>query len=252
MTILKAENLVKIYGKRRVVNNVSVFAAKGEIVGLLGPNGAGKTTTFYMITGMIRPDGGKIFLNEHEITRKPMYKRARLGIGYLSQEASVFRKLTVEDNLRLVLEMMGLSRQEIRDETDRLLDEFHIQHIRKNKAFTLSGGERRRIEIARALASKPDFILLDEPFGSLDALTREKKGSELLRIWQATRKTVIMVTHSIFESLMLADRVLVLSQLPARIKLDLKVDLPRPRGEEERYSKKFRDLSHKLHDAIEM
>ena len=205
MTILKAENLVKIYGKRRVVNNVSVFAAKGEIVGLLGPNGAGKTTTFYMITGMIRPDGGKIFLDEHEITRKPMYQRARLGIGYLSQEASVFRKLTVEDNLRLVLEMMGLSRQEIRDETDRLLDEFHIQNIRRNKAFTLSGGERRRIEIARALASKPDFILLDEPFAGIDPIAVEDIQNIVLDL-KKKGIGIIITDHNVHETLSITDR----------------------------------------------
>jgi len=205
MTILKAENLVKIYGKRRVVNNVSVFAAKGEIVGLLGPNGAGKTTTFYMITGMIRPDGGRIFLNEHEITQKPMYKRARLGIGYLSQEASVFRKLTVEDNLRLVLEMMGLSRREIRDEIDRLLGEFHIQNIRKSKAFTLSGGERRRIEIARALASKPDFILLDEPFAGIDPIAVEDIQTIILDL-KKRGIGIIITDHNVHETLSITDR----------------------------------------------
>lgn len=205
MTILKAENLVKIYGKRRVVNNVSVFASKGEIVGLLGPNGAGKTTTFYMITGMIRPDGGRIFLDEHEITRKPMYKRARLGIGYLSQEASVFRKLSVEDNLRLVLEMMGLSRQKIRVEIDRLLDEFHIQHIRKNMAFTLSGGERRRIEIARALASEPDFILLDEPFAGIDPIAVEDIQNIILDL-KKRNIGIIITDHNVHETLSITDR----------------------------------------------
>ncbi len=205
MTLLKAEKLIKIYGKRRVVNNVSVFAAKGEIVGLLGPNGAGKTTTFYMITGMIRPDGGRIFLNEHEITRKPMYKRARLGIGYLAQEASVFRKLSVEDNLKLVLEMMGLSRHDIRHEIDRLLDEFHIQHIRKNKAFTLSGGERRRIEIARALASKPDFILLDEPFAGIDPIAVEDIQNIILDL-KMKGIGIIITDHNVHETLSITDR----------------------------------------------
>ncbi len=205
MRVLKAENLIKIYGKRRVVDHVTVRAAKGEIVGLLGPNGAGKTTTFYMITGMVRPDGGRIFLDDLEITHLPMYKRARLGIGYLSQEASVFRKLSVENNLRLVLEMMGLNKKEIEDNVDHLLDEFHIQHIRKNKAFTLSGGERRRIEIARALATNPDFILLDEPFAGIDPIAVEDIQSIILDL-KKRNIGVVITDHNVHETLSITDR----------------------------------------------
>lgn len=205
MKILRAENLVKIYGKRKVVNHVSVHAEKGEIVGLLGPNGAGKTTTFYMITGMIRPNAGKIFLDDLEITHLPMYKRARLGIGYLSQEASVFRKLSVQDNLRLVLEMMGLSKAEMMKEIDHLLDEFHIQHIRKNKAFTLSGGERRWIEIARALASHPDFILLDEPFAGIDPIAVEDIQSIILDL-KKRNIGIVITDHNVHETLSITDR----------------------------------------------
>ncbi len=173
MTTLKTKNLVKTYGKRKVVNDVCLEAHKGEIVGLLGPNGAGKTTTFYMITGMIKPNSGEIFLDDKNITNVAMYRRAQLGIGYLAQESSVFRKLTVENNLKLILEMMKLSKIEIQEETDRLLEELKITHIRKNMAITLSGGERRRTEIARVLASKPNFILLDEPFAGIDPLAVE-------------------------------------------------------------------------------
>lgn len=205
MKVLKAKNLVKIYGKRRVVDNVSVYASKGEIVGLLGPNGAGKTTTFYMITGMIRPDAGRIFLDDLELTRLPMYKRARLGIGYLSQEASAFRKLSVEDNLRLVLEMMGLPGKTIKAEIDRLLSEFHIQHIRKNMAFTLSGGERRRIEIARALASNPDFILLDEPFAGIDPIAVEDIQSIILDL-KKRNIGIVITDHNVHETLSITDR----------------------------------------------
>ncbi|MDD3807843.1 MAG: LPS export ABC transporter ATP-binding protein [Candidatus Marinimicrobia bacterium] len=205
MKKLRTENFVKIYGKRRVVDNVSVNASKGEIVGLLGPNGAGKTTTFYMITGMIRPDAGNAYLDDLDITRFPMYKRARLGIGYLSQEASVFRKLSVEDNLKLVLEMKKLSQHAIRERIDYLLDEFHIQHIRKNKAYTLSGGERRRIEIARALATDPDFILLDEPFAGIDPIAVEDIQSIILDL--KNRNIGIIITdHNVHETLSITDR----------------------------------------------
>jgi lipopolysaccharide export system ATP-binding protein len=205
MRVLRAENLVKIYGKRRVVDRVTVYAAKGEIVGLLGPNGAGKTTTFYMITGMIRPEAGRIFLDDRDITNLPMYKRARLGIGYLSQEASVFRKLTVEGNLQLVLEMMGLSKREIQDDINHLLDEFHIQHIRKNKAITLSGGERRRIEIARALATNPDFILLDEPFAGIDPIAVEDIQAIILDL-KKRGIGVVITDHNVHETLSITDR----------------------------------------------
>ncbi|HEY6435773.1 MAG TPA: LPS export ABC transporter ATP-binding protein, partial [Ignavibacteriaceae bacterium] len=165
---LRSDSLVKIYKKRKVVNNASVQVSKGEIVGLLGPNGAGKTTAFYMITGMIKPDAGKVFLDEEEITKIPMYKRARMGIGYLPQEASIFRRLTVEENILAVLEMTNLNKEARDKKCESLLDELSIANIRKSKGFQLSGGERRRTEIARALATDPSFILLDEPFAGID------------------------------------------------------------------------------------
>src|SRR5512146_896524 len=170
---LRSEDLVKIYKHRTVVNKASVKVSKGEIVGLLGPNGAGKTTTFYMMTGMIRPDSGKVFLDDMEITRVPMYKRARMGVGYLPQEASIFRKLSVEDNLMAVLQMITLSNKERKEKCESLLEDLGITHIRKSIGFQLSGGERRRTEIARALATDPSFILLDEPFAGIDPIAVE-------------------------------------------------------------------------------
>jgi len=205
MTTLKTKNLVKTYGKRKVVNDVCLEAHKGEIVGLLGPNGAGKTTTFYMITGMIRPNSGEIFLDDKNITNVAMYRRAQLGIGYLAQESSVFRKLTVENNLKLILEMMKLSKIEIREETDRLLEELKITHIRKNMAITLSGGERRRTEIARVLASKPNFILLDEPFAGIDPIAVE----DIQTIVKDLKKKgigVFITDHNVHETLAITDR----------------------------------------------
>ena len=205
MTTLKTKNLVKTYGKRKVVNDVCLEAHKGEIVGLLGPNGAGKTTTFYMITGMIRPNSGEIFLDGKNITNVAMYRRAQLGIGYLAQESSVFRKLTVENNLKLILEMMKLSKIEIQEETDRLLEELKITHIRKNMAITLSGGERRRTEIARVLASKPNFILLDEPFAGIDPIAVE----DIQTIVKDLKKKgigVFITDHNVHETLSITDR----------------------------------------------
>ncbi|HLU90471.1 MAG TPA: LPS export ABC transporter ATP-binding protein, partial [Cyclobacteriaceae bacterium] len=161
--LLKADNLVKIYKGRRVVNDLSFVVEQGEIVGLLGPNGAGKTTCFYMVVGLIKPDMGKVFLDRNDITPLPMYKRAKLGIGYLAQEASVFRKLSVEENILAVLEMTNLPKKEQKERMERLLEEFSLTHVRKNLGVVLSGGERRRTEIARALAVDPKFVLLDEP-----------------------------------------------------------------------------------------
>src|ERR1035437_1024294 len=171
--ILKTQDLIKRYGNRTVVNNVSVEVKQGEIVGLLGPNGAGKTTTFYMTVGLIKPNEGKIFLNDKDITKEPMYKRAQLGIGYLPQEASVFRKLSVEDNIRAVLEMTKLSKEEQKNKLESLLEEFGLNKIRKSHGDLLSGGERRRTEIARCLATNPSFILLDEPFAGIDPIAVE-------------------------------------------------------------------------------
>ena len=166
--ILRTEHLIKAYGSRTVVNGVSIEVKEGQIVGLLGPNGAGKTTTFYMIVGFITPNSGKVFLDQVDITREPMYIRARRGLGYLPQEPSVFRKLSVENNIKAILEMTNLSKLEQKDKLESLLDEFHLNKVRNNLGDSLSGGERRRTEIARALASNPNFILLDEPFAGID------------------------------------------------------------------------------------
>jgi lipopolysaccharide export system ATP-binding protein len=205
MALLKAENLVKIYGKKRVVNDVTMQINKGEIVGLLGPNGAGKTTSFYMITGMIRPNQGRITLDAKDITKAPMYRRARLGIGYLPQEASVFRKLSVEDNIRLILEMKKLTRKEQDIRIENLLEDLRISHIRKNQGATLSGGERRRTEIARALASEPDFILLDEPFAGVDPIAVEDIQS-IIRDLKKRQIGVIITDHNVHETLSITDR----------------------------------------------
>lgn len=208
-TTLRSENLVKIYKKRIVVNKASVKVSKGEIVGLLGPNGAGKTTTFYMITGMIKPESGKVFLDETEITKIPMYKRARLGIGYLPQEASIFRRLTVEENLLAVLEMTKLSVKEQKEKCEKLLEELSIAHIRKSMGFQLSGGERRRTEIARALATDPSFILLDEPFAGVDPIAVE----DIMNIVANLKNRgigVLITDHNVHETLSIVDNAYIL------------------------------------------
>jgi lipopolysaccharide export system ATP-binding protein len=188
-----------------VVNHVSVEVKQGEIVGLLGPNGAGKTTTFYMVVGLIRPDEGKVFLNDEDITRQPMYKRAQMGLGYLPQEASVFRKLTVEDNIKAILEMTKLSKQEQKAKLEDLLEEFGLQHVRKNNGDSLSGGERRRTEIARALAVDPKFILLDEPFAGVDPIAVEDIQIVVARL--KTKNIGILITdHNVNETLSICDR----------------------------------------------
>jgi len=202
---LSVDKLSKFYGKRKVVNNISLEVARGEVVGLLGPNGAGKTTTFYMITGMIRPQSGKIFLDSTDITQMPMYKRAKNKIGYLAQEPSVFTKLSVEENINLVLEMTDLSKQERKNRLEELLDEFSIGHIRKSKAYVLSGGERRRTEIARSLVINPNFILLDEPFAGIDPLAVEdiQKIIEKLKLKGIG---VLITDHNVRETLTITDR----------------------------------------------
>lgn len=202
---LSTSHLVKRYGSRTVVNDVSFEVNQGEIVGLLGPNGAGKTTSFYMVVGFIQPNGGQVFLNEEEITDLPMYRRARLGVGYLPQEASVFRKLSVEDNIKAVLEMTGLSKNEQRDKLESLLDEFNLHKVRKNNGDSLSGGERRRTEIARALATDPKFILLDEPFAGIDPIAVEDIQYNVSRL--KTRNIGILITdHNVQETLSITDR----------------------------------------------
>jgi len=206
---LRSDSLVKIYKKRKVVNKASVQVSKGEIVGLLGPNGAGKTTTFYMITGMIKPDAGKVFLDEEEITKMPMYKRARLGIGYLPQEASIFRRLTVEENILAVLEMTKLDKEARVKKCESLLDELSIGHIRKSKGFQLSGGERRRTEIARALATDPSFILLDEPFAGIDPIAVEDIMNIVANL--KNRGIGILITdHNVHETLSIVDKAYIL------------------------------------------
>src|ERR1022692_2904683 len=203
--LLKAEVLVKAYRSRRVVDHVSVQVEQGEIVGLLGPNGAGKTTTFYMIVGFIRPDEGKIFLDGEDITRLPMYRRAQKGIGYLPQEASVFRKLSVEDNIKAVLEMTNLSKTEQKTKLEYLIDEFGLAKVRKSRGDLLSGGERRRTEIARSLAVDPKFILLDEPFAGVDPIAVEDIQTIVAQLRH--RNIGILITdHNVQETLTITDR----------------------------------------------
>ena len=203
--ILSGINLRKTYGGREVVKGISINVKRGEVVGLLGPNGAGKTTTFYMITGMIRPNEGIVKLNGTDITKMPMYKRARHGIGYLAQEPSVFTKLSVEDNLRLVLEMTSLTKEEQAQKLEKLLDDFSITHIRKNKAFNLSGGERRRTEIARALVMEPNFILLDEPFSGIDPIAVEDIQQIIFGL-KSRNIGVLITDHNVRETLSITDR----------------------------------------------
>ena len=202
---LKTENLVKIYGRRKVVKGVSIEVNQGEIVGLLGPNGAGKTTTFYMVVGFIKPNEGKVYLEDTDITDLPMYMRARNGIGYLPQEPSVFRKLSVEDNITAVLEMTLLSAAEQKEKLESLIDEFNLHKVRKSRGDTLSGGERRRTEIARALATSPKFILLDEPFAGIDPIAVEDIQHIVARL--RTKNIGILITdHNVQETLSITDR----------------------------------------------
>ncbi len=203
--ILKTDTLKKVYGKRTVVKGVSINVNQGEIVGLLGPNGAGKTTTFYMVVGFVKPTEGRVYLEDEDITDLPMYKRAQSGIGYLPQEASVFRKLTVEDNLRAVLEMTKLSKAEQKDKLESLLDEFNLHKVRKSFGDTLSGGERRRTEIARALATSPNFILLDEPFAGIDPIAVEDIQYIVAKL--KTKNIGILITdHNVQDTLSITDR----------------------------------------------
>ncbi len=203
--VLRTEHLYKTYGKRTVVSDVSIEVKQGEIVGLLGPNGAGKTTTFYMTTGLVVPNSGKIYLNEREITDDPVYKRAQAGIGYLAQEASVFRKLSVENNIRAVLEMTNFSKQKQKEKLESLLDEFRLHHVRKNLGDRLSGGERRRCEIARCLAIEPSFIMLDEPFAGVDPIAVQDIQDI---VWHLKDRNIgILITdHNVDETLSITDR----------------------------------------------
>jgi lipopolysaccharide export system ATP-binding protein len=203
--ILRAENIVKKYRKRTVVNGVSFEVSQGEIVGLLGPNGAGKTTSFYMIVGLIQPLSGRIFLDDEEITKLPVYKRAKKGIGYLAQEASVFRKLSIEDNLKAVLEMTDYSKNYQKEKLESLIHEFGLEHIRKSKGYQLSGGERRRTEIARALAIDPKFILLDEPFAGVDPIAVEDI-QEIVKKLVEKNIGVLITDHNVHETLSITNR----------------------------------------------
>ena len=202
---LRSENIVKIYGSKEVVKEVSIEVNKGEIVGLLGPNGAGKTTSFYMIVGLIKPNSGKVFFDGDDISNLPMYKRAQLGIGYLAQEASIFRKMTVEDNLLSVLEMTDLSKSEQKQKCEDLLDEFGLQKIRKNIGGLLSGGERRRTEIARCLATDPSFILLDEPFAGVDPIAVEDIQDIVSKL-KEKNIGILITDHNVHETLSITDR----------------------------------------------
>lgn len=202
---LGCEGLVKVYGKRRVVNDVSINVKRGEVVGLLGPNGAGKTTSFYMITGMIKPDDGMIYLDGHDITNLPMYRRARKGIGYLPQEASIFRKLTVEDNLKAILETLKISKEERKVRLESLLRELNVEHLRKSYGYQLSGGERRRVEVTRSLVTEPSFMLLDEPFAGIDPIA----VADLQGIVTKLRERglgVLITDHNVRETLSITDR----------------------------------------------
>lgn len=203
--ILRTENLVKKYGVRLVNNNVSYQVEQGEIVGLLGPNGAGKTTSFYMAVGLVKPNSGKVYLDDKDITNLPMYKRARLGLGYLAQEASVFRTLTVEENIKAVLEMTDLSKADQKQKVEELIEEFHLGHVRKSKGMVLSGGERRRTEIARSLAVDPKFILLDEPFAGVDPIAVEDIQSIVAKL-KHKNIGILITDHNVNETLSITDR----------------------------------------------
>jgi len=202
---LSTQGLIKKYGRRAVVNDVSLTVEQGEIVGLLGPNGAGKTTTFYMITGMIRPDKGSVQLGDRKLTKLPMYRRARLGVGYLSQEPSVFRKLTVAQNLMAILQMLPMSQKERYEKMNKLLEEFSISHLARQKANTLSGGERRRVEIARALVTDPKFILLDEPFAGIDPIAVQDI-QDIVQNLKERGIGVLITDHNVHETLAITDR----------------------------------------------
>ncbi len=205
MHLLETTGLVKQYGGRRVVDNVDINVKRGEVVGLLGPNGAGKTTTFYMITGIIRPDEGRIIFDRQDITDMPLHVRARYGIGYLAQDPSIFRKLTVEENIMAVLETLGFSPKERQRRLAELLDELKITHLRKNRAYTLSGGEKRRVEITRALVTNPMFILLDEPFSGIDPIA-VAECQEIIKELKAKGLGILLTDHNVRETLTITDR----------------------------------------------
>lgn len=211
MNLLQTKDLVKAYNGRRVVDYVNVAVDKGEVVGLLGPNGAGKTTTFYMIVGAVTPDQGQIIFNSKNISRLPMYQRARRGIGYLAQETSIFRKLTVEENIMSILETLNISRRERTRRLNRLLAELNISYLARNKAYTLSGGEKRRLEITRALATNPSFILLDEPFSGIDPIA-VFETQEIITTLKKKGLAVLLTDHSVRETLAITDRAYIMAE----------------------------------------
>jgi len=211
MEILRTDNIIKKYSGRKVVNEVSLTVKRGEVVGILGPNGAGKTTTFYMIVGLITPDMGEIFIDDEKITKWPMYKRARKCIGYLAQEPSIFRKLSVRDNIRAILEFMNMNKDEINEKTDTLLSELNIHHIADSQAYSLSGGERRRAEIARALATDPAFILLDEPFAGVDPIA-VADIQDIVKQLKAKGLGVLITDHNVRETLSITDHSYIMNQ----------------------------------------
>jgi len=212
LQVLKAVELVKAFKGRKVVNSVNVEIKKGEVVGLLGPNGAGKTTTFYLVVGLTRPESGNVFLGEKEITYLPMYQRARLGIGYLPQEASVFRKLTVEENILAILETTRLAKRERQEKADMLMEELNILHVKDTKAYALSGGERRRVEICRTLATSPSFILLDEPFAGIDPIAVVDIQNIILQLKKKMGMGILITDHNVRETLEITDRAYIINE----------------------------------------
>lgn len=238
MELLRTENLVKIYRNRKVVNNVSIHVSSGKIVGLLGPNGAGKTTTFYMIVGLIKPENGKVFFKNENITYQPMWVRARLGVGYLSQEPSVFRKLTVEENIMAILETLKMTYRQRRAKLNNLLAELGLEHLRKSKAYTLSGGERRRLEITRALVTDPSFILLDEPFSGVDPIA----VFEVQKIINGLKERglgILLTDHSVRETLAITDRAYIMHESKVLISGTSKELVSNPKAREIYLGEKF-------------
>jgi len=205
LQILETKNLVKVYGRRKVVDGVNISVGRSEIVGLLGPNGAGKTTTFYMVVGIVKPNEGKIFFDSEDITKKPIHERCRLGMGYLSQEPSIFRRLTVEENIMAILETLDISPRERKRRLNSLLEELNIAHLAKSKAYTLSGGERRRLEITRALVTNPSFLLLDEPFSGIDPIV-VSEAQEIIKELRNRGLGILLTDHNVRETLSITDR----------------------------------------------
>jgi len=250
---LQLDQVALTIAGRPLVKQVSLNLEPGEVVGLLGPNGAGKTTTFNLVTGLLRPDSGDVVMNGHSIAELSMPLRARLGIGYLPQEASVFRNLNVRDNLLLALQESGLPAGERRQRAERLIEDFHLSAFAHRRGFQLSGGERRRCEVARALAvgaQGPRYLLLDEPFGALDAITKEELQEELLKIWNTQKCTVLMITHDIDEALLLAQEVHILAPSPGRIVRSLQVDFDRSDLDQLRLSTPFLRLRHEVANCL--